>query len=370
MTLTETNSTTDAPANSEEPKKHLTVADITGVPLLGDSLPALFERHELFADAEQAEGWMQVHGNMVLKYQAYDVVFNLICASSLERRDRGVKSLERAILAQATWVRMFSFYAPLKTLNQLKKLVEAKKIAHKSGVPIRSVVLLRTMSDPVIVSRWTHDYATGKPRPLYDARTREGDPAAARAYVGGNNHHIEIRVDAKGNWTGEVVSTYEAAQRKLAFFRALRKAGVPRFKDLKALPKAERRTWTPQIAAADKAHPLVDRTDDPEKGGRFVMSLCEGEMVFMRHKERPADPPGYFVVAKLDKPRTVVLVPHWDARTAGERKDNAGKRVADSAREQFAATPSDLAELAPPGSQHAVKVRVSPLGDVEQLEKD
>lgn len=256
------------------------------------------------------------------------------------------------------------------TPNQIKKLVESGALTHPSGVPIRSVVLLRSMSDPVIIPRWEYDHSTGQRRRVINPKTGAEDPAAARAYVGGNNHHIEIRVDAKGKWSGDIVSTYEAAQRRLAFFRALRKAGVPRFKDLKALPKSERRKWTPHIAAADAAHPLVDRTDNPDKGGRFVMSLCEGEMVYMRHKERPADPPTYFVVAKLDKPQTVVLVPHWDARRAGGRKDSAGNKVPDSAREQFAATPEDLRRLAPPGHDHAVKVRVSPLGDVEVLKRD
>ncbi len=256
------------------------------------------------------------------------------------------------------------------TPNQIKKLAESGGVMHASGVPIRSVVLLRSMNDPVIVSRWEHDYATGKPRRVFDAATGEGDPAAARAYVGGNNHHIEIRIDAKGKLTGVVVSTYEAAQRKLAFFRALRKAGVPKFSELRQLPKAERRRWTPDIAAADRAHPLVDRSDDPEKGGRFVMSLCEGEMVYIRPKGDVDAAPGYFVVAKLDKPQSVVLVPHWDARTAGLRKDSTGNRVANSAREEFSATPQNLGALAPPGHTHAVKVRVSPLGEVEFLDRD
>ncbi len=256
------------------------------------------------------------------------------------------------------------------TASQIKRLADAGKVTHASGVPIRSVVLLRAMSDPVIVSRWEHDYATGKPRKVYDALTGEGRAAAARAYVGGNNHHIEIRVDARGKWSGEVVSAHEAAQRRIAFFRALRKAGVPRFKDLKKLPRAERLRWSPQISAADAAHPVVDRSDNPANGGRFVMSLCEGEMVYMKHKDRPDEPPNYFVVAKLDKPQTVVLVPHWDARKAGERKDAAGMKVPDSAREQFSATPTDLKDLAPSGHPHAVKVRVSPLGEVELLKRD
>jgi hypothetical protein len=79
---------------------------------------------------------------------------------------------------------------------------------------------------------------------------------------------------------------------------------------------------------------------------------------------------GYFVVAKLDKPQTIVLVPHWDARAATERKDAEGRKVPNSKREQFSATPSDLKTLAPPGHEHALKVRVSPLGVVTVLNRD
>ena len=254
------------------------------------------------------------------------------------------------------------------TANQIKKLVEAGKITQKSGVPIRSVVLLRAMSDPVIASRWEHDHATGVARKTYDAITGEGDLAAARAYKGGNNHHIEYRVDEKGKWSGDLVTMFVASQRKLALFRSLRKAGVPRFKDLAKLPLAERKRWKPQIADADRQHPLIDRTDHLGDGGRFVMSLCEGEMVKMRHKE--TQEVGYFVVAKINPPRSVVLVPHWDARTATERKDSADNKVRGSERESFTATPDDLKTLAPPGHPHALKVRVSPLGMVTILEKD
>jgi hypothetical protein len=75
------------------------------------------------------------------------------------------------------------------------------------------------------------------------------------------------------------------------------------------------------------------------------MSLCEGEMLLMKHKHRSEV--GYFVVAKLDKPQTIVLVPHWDARAATPRKNAEGNKVPDSNREQFSITPSDLKELAP-----------------------
>jgi len=98
------------------------------------------------------------------------------------------------------------------------------------------------------------------------------------------------------------------------------------------------------------------------------MSVCEGEMLLMRHKHTREV--GYFVVAKLEKRQSIVLVPHWDARSATERKDAEGKKVAESKREQFSVTPGDLKVLAPPGHPHAVKVRVSPLGVVTVLQGD
>jgi hypothetical protein len=91
-------------------------------------------------------------------------------------------------------------------------------------------------------------------------------------------------------------------------------------------------------------------------------------MLLMKHKR--TGEVGYFVVAKLEKPHSIVLVPHWDARSATGRKDADGKKVADSKRDQFSVTPTDLKKLAPPGHPHAVKLRVGPLGNVVPLEKD
>ena len=252
--------------------------------------------------------------------------------------------------------------------SEVKKLVQDGGFRHESGVPIRSVVLLRTMSDPVITSRCGTDYATGDRVTVYDAESGEGEAAAARAYVGGNNHHIEIRVDKKGKWSGEVVSAFEASQRQLAKLRAVREAGVPNPDEFRKLPRAERRKYTPILRRIEQDHMLVDRRDDAAKGGRFVMSLCEGETLHMQHKQ--TGEVGYFVVAKLDKPRSIVVVPHWDARAATGRKDAEGRKVLNSQREQFAVTPTDLKTLAPPGYDHAVKVRVGPLGDVHVLERD
>lgn len=250
--------------------------------------------------------------------------------------------------------------------GDIKKLVTSGGgLRHDSGVPIRSVVLLRTMSDPVIIDRRVPEYASNQMNP-------DTDPASRRAYVGGNNHHIEIRAakNKKGEevWSGEIVSAFTAAQRKLAKLRALRAAKIPRPTQFRELSPAERKRLKPLLRQIENAHPLVNRNDDDTKGGAFVMSLCEGEMLHMRHKD--TGEVGYFVVAKLDKPQSIVLVPHWDARAAGERKDAEGKVVPESARDQFSATPGDLRRLAPPGKPHAVKVRVSPLGVVTELERD
>lgn len=245
--------------------------------------------------------------------------------------------------------------------NDVKKLADAGGFTQASGVPIRSFVLLRTMSDPVVIDRKRPEHATGR-------MVRDEDPASKRAYVGGNNHHIEFRVDQKGNWTGTIVSAFEAAQRKLRKLRALREAKIPRPTQFRELPEAERTRLTPILRSIEHEHPIVDRSDRDDLGGRFVMSLAEGEMVWMKHKE--SGEPGFFVVAKLDKPNRVVLVPHWDARAAGLRKNAEGKPVADSAREQFAVVPDDLKDLAPPDRPNAVKVRVSPLGTVTVLDGD
>ncbi|MCB9848494.1 MAG: HNH endonuclease [Phycisphaeraceae bacterium] len=254
------------------------------------------------------------------------------------------------------------------TKTEVKKLVEDGKFRQASGVPIRSMVLKRTMTDPVVVSRWATDHATGQKYRAYDAATNEGDARTARAYLGGNNHHIEIRVDAQGKWSGDVVTAFEASQRNLARLRALREAGVPSLKHLRKMPREKRCQWRSVVAKIEQEHSIVDRSEDQAKGGAFVMSCCEGETLYM--KDKRTGELGYFVVAKLDKPQSIVVVPHWDARPATKRKGMDGAAIASSDRNQFTVTPTGLKDLAPPGHEHTVKVRVSPLGDIQILEND
>jgi CRISPR-associated endonuclease Csn1 len=250
------------------------------------------------------------------------------------------------------------------TKSQLKKsLVDHGPLRQKSGVPIHNVTLLWSNSDPVTIQRSTHDYATGAHRKLTE-------PTSLRLYDSQNNHHIEIRAakSKKGaeTWSGSIITTFEAAGRKVARLRAMRAAGIPRPRDFRKLPKTERDKFSPILSAIDKQHPLVNRADTDDVA--FVMSLCEGEMLYMLHKETRE--PGYFVVAKLDKSQGIVLVPHWDARAAGKRKDADGNEIPNSQRDQFAATPNDLRTLAPPEHPHAVKVRISPLGQVTIMDHD
>ena len=251
------------------------------------------------------------------------------------------------------------------TANQLKKAIDDSQLKHASGVPIHSVILLRTMSDAVVVGRRRPNY-------LSTQRTPDSNPRSKRAYVGGNNHHMEIRVATtkKGSekWSGQVVSAFEAAQRKLAKLQACRDAGIPNGKALRELSKNERDEFKESLSRIEKEHPIIDRSDDKIKGGRFVMSLAEGETLLMKHKKTKEE--GYFVVAKINKRTSgsnVEVVPHWDVRAATGRKNAEGKKVTDSTREQFSVTPTDLKKLAPHGCSHAVKVHVSPLGKVTVL---
>ncbi len=220
--------------------------------------------------------------------------------------------------------------------KELKQAVEAGAIKHASGVPIKRVKLLRTMVDPVVVprqrwdqerGRWVRD--TGKDGDLTpDQRSR-----ADRAYVGGNNHHIEIREDAKGKWTGKIVTMFEAATR-------VRK----------------------------QKRDAVDRSDDPERGGRFVMSLSAGETLCMVDED--TGKLAYFVVFKLVKPNKVQFMHQWDARRAKGEKDASGTLLPNSTRIPVGKSANQLRELAPPGYDFPFKVRVGPLGDVTPLERD
>ncbi len=238
-------------------------------------------------------------------------------------------------------------------------------LRHASGVPIRRAVLLWPNNDPVPIPRRKWDAASGKMEPDPDPRVRERE---LRLYDSQNNHHIEIREGADGSWSGKIVTAFEAAQRKRERFRALREAKVPPIDQWRKLPKADRRAWHPVLSRIDAEHSIVDRRDDPSKGSTFIMSLAEGETVFMRHPD--SGEVGYFVVFKLDKPHTVQFKWHWDARRAKGSKDVQGQVIPGTVREAVPVLVADLKGLAPPGEETPYKVRVNPLGKVARLRRD
>jgi CRISPR-associated endonuclease Csn1 len=217
------------------------------------------------------------------------------------------------------------------TAAEIKKLAAEGKLTMASGVPIKSVVLLRTIADPVIIPRKKLDSATGKMAPDMDPNDHhKPHPRTKRVYIGGNNHHVEIRERQRARkgqlaaeWVAPVVSTFEAAKRV-------------------------------RLAACD----AVDRSENDQ--GAFVMSLAEGEMIYARRKDRPEQPPSYYVVCKLDKAGNssrIHFAPHWDARKASEQ-------------DRWDVTPADLKACGPEIGKPPQKVRVGPLGDVTVLDKD
>ncbi len=219
------------------------------------------------------------------------------------------------------------------TAAQIKQLATEAKVTMASGVPIKSVVLLRTNTDPVIVPRKQWDPAAGRLLPHMDPDDpSKPHPRTKRVYIGGNNHHVEIREDSRGRWSGRIVSTFEAAQR-------VRPA---------ANPDGSKRP----------AQPAVDRASNA--AGDFVMSLSEGEMMFARRKDRPDGPADYYVVCKLDKAGNscrIHFAAHWDARKAAEQ-------------DRWAVAPADLKACGPRPQAPPEKVRVGPLGGISVLVRD
>ncbi|MCK4341413.1 MAG: hypothetical protein KAY37_06790 [Phycisphaerae bacterium] len=254
------------------------------------------------------------------------------------------------------------------TLADIRQVAEEAKLTMPSGVPIKSVILLRTMKDPVLIPRKVWDPDANKMVPEMDPDDpKKPHPISRRVYVGGNNHHIGIREDAKGKWSGVVVPTFDAAKRNAQRLRALKKAGVPSSTVLRRLSKPERANFKPIISRINGQFPIVDRSDNDD--GRFVMSLAEGETVYMRHPK--TGEPGYFVVFKLDKPRTIHFQHHWDARSASGRKDEGGARIPGSKREDVPVSAPDLKrKCSLDDDTPPYKVQVSPLGEIRKLEQD
>lgn len=176
----------------------------------------------------------------------------------------------------------------------------------KSGRPIYNIAMVRTLSSPIEII---------------------GGDGVQRYYDGDNNHHIEVIEDARtGMWEFVPVNMYTAATR------------------IKP-PKKQKR------------QPMIQRNHGSDK--RFVMSLSEGETVFMKSpamKHTIAEEYDYFVVAKIGE-RNVHLVHHTDARPATPKK-NPRTGLSEKPSERIPLSARQLQQLTLSSGQPPRKVRV------------
>jgi hypothetical protein len=194
--------------------------------------------------------------------------------------------------------------------SELKKIVKKGELRLADGQAPRRVTLRMVFNRTVQVAR------------RKDWRGGSRSASSTRVYESQSNHHVEIRRNAGGQWTGKTVRTFDAALRA-------RREGLP----------------------------PVDRSDHAD--GVFVLSLAAGETVRMVHPETKK--PGYFVVFKLDGDK-IHFMPHWDARPSrGDERHRA--------HEDISLSPRQLQELKV-GDNEPFKVWVGPLGDVRRLERD
>jgi len=291
-----------------------------------------------------------------------DLALRMVLRKSLE--DRGLKPDD---------------FAP----KELKAVLDRDgPLCQPSGVPIKSVVLLWANNDPVVFYRRNRKAPDGQTEEDEDPRRRERE---VRIYDSQNNHHVEIRENARGEWTGKVIPAHQAASRLRARLRALGALEKP-FRHLRRkLPKRlglglseearrelrsnksranlaewkrKMRDLKPERARVIAEHPIVDRSGNDQ--GRFLLSLAEGEMIYARRKDRPDEPAEYYVVCKLDKSGNssrIHFAPHWDARKASEQ-------------DRWDVTPGDLKDCGPEPGKPPQKVRVGPLGNVVVLQND
>jgi CRISPR-associated endonuclease Csn1 len=206
--------------------------------------------------------------------------------------------------------------------KDIKKLIKEKGVFLKSRVPIRQFTLLRSPT-VVTIPRKQWNPNTGKIE--YDS-----NPKAIRAYEPQNNHHIEIRENGKGKWTGEVITNFDAAKRV-----------------------------NPPKSSGVKSQPAVNRNDTEE--GKFIMSLSIGEMMYMKHPETKE--PGYFVIFKIDGTGAIHFTPHFDAG-----RDKETEKV--KAREDVRLSASQLQTLGVEPDGVPQKVWINPLGEVKELIRD
>ncbi len=243
-------------------------------------------------------------------------------------RDRWLREEIRA------WLRSQGLNPNTFSDREMKQLLKGdkghlpKEVILGSGVPVQRVKLLRVFKRMFQCPRKFWNDKTGR-------LEVDPSPKSLRAYESRNNHHIEIRVNKKGEWSGKVVPNWQAVER-------VRK------------PLTEKK---------NRPGSAVDRSDmvDGKLVGPFVMSLSIGEMVYMKQARK--NEPEYFVVFKIDQPEIVWFTPHYDA---GRSKDSYRCR----AREEIKVRVPNLRSLGCEDGTPPQKVWVGPLGQTKVLLKD
>ena len=199
----------------------------------------------------------------------------------------------------------------------MRDLSNSGRLRMPSGVPIKTVVLLRTINDPIVIE------TPGKP---------------TRIFLGGNNHHMEILEDEKtGQWSGQCWDTFTVTRR---------------IRPPKGMPKLPMVIGRELDRLRDERL-LPDELEPVYRNKCFVMSLAEGEIIHARRRDRNADAVdavGFFVVVKIDKGRNRVhFAPHWDAASADEQ-------------DRWDVSPTGLKNLGPKTGVSPYKVVVDPIG--------
>lgn len=213
------------------------------------------------------------------------------------------------------------------------------KLRLPSGVPIYSVTMVRTLTEPVVI---------------------KGRDGVTRFFVGGNNHHVEILEDEKtGMWSGKCWNMYDVARR----VRPRKRQPNPG----RELPMVIGR----ELDRLREEGCLPDEIGKHYEGKRFVMSLSEGEIVRMKSppmtRTKVADV-DYYVVVKLHGNK-VFFVHHADARPAAERTNpRTGEK--EPAREMFHLRVGAMKDAGPEPGTPPQKVRLDPLQPPRPLPRD
>jgi CRISPR-associated endonuclease Csn1 len=195
-----------------------------------------------------------------------------------------------------------------KEMEALTKPNDYRLCFPTSGRPIYNITMVCTVKDPIKILRRDN---------------------VERYYRSMNNHHVEVLEDLKTKtWEFDCVDMFTAA-----------KCVKP--------PRGQER------------QPMVSRKERQNK--RFVMSLAEGETIFMKNPPPPkgstrSEEYDYFVVAKIDENK-VHVIHHTDARSAKARK-NPRTGLLEDPRELISLTANQLQEYASPAGKPPKKVRV------------